>query len=89
MVPLAPPRLSMISVWPMLVPILSAMMRAMMSVVLPAAKGTTTRIGLVGYAAVWASAVVAVAAAKHASEAVAARRAKVFMFVSMELVAAD
>jgi hypothetical protein len=48
MVPLAPPRLSMTSVWPMLTLILSVMARAMMSVVLPAAKGTITRIGLPG-----------------------------------------
>jgi hypothetical protein len=32
----------------MLAPILSAMARAMMSVVLPAANGTITRIGLLG-----------------------------------------
>ena len=50
MVPLAPPRLSITSVWPMLWPILSAMARAMMSVVLPAANGTITRIGLFGIA---------------------------------------
>ena len=48
MVPLAPPRFSITSGWPMLAPILSAMARAMMSVVLPAAKGTITRIGLLG-----------------------------------------
>jgi hypothetical protein len=41
-------RFSITSVWPMLWPILSAMARAMMSVVLPAAKGTITRIGLFG-----------------------------------------
>src|SRR6218665_807289 len=45
MVPLAPLRLSTTRLCPMLWPILSAMARAMMSVVLPAANGTITRIG--------------------------------------------
>ena len=47
-VPLAPARFSMITGCPMLCDILSDMARAMMSVVLPAAKGTMTRTGLLG-----------------------------------------
>jgi tripartite-type tricarboxylate transporter receptor subunit TctC len=48
LVPLAPPLFSITSCWPMLWLILSLMARAMMSVVLPAAKGTITLIGLLG-----------------------------------------
>ncbi|MCY1560836.1 hypothetical protein D9M68_980220 [compost metagenome] len=48
MVPLAPPRLSTTMGWPMLWLILSVMARAMMSVVLPAANGTITRMALFG-----------------------------------------
>src|SRR6218665_1107639 len=48
MVPLGPLRLSTARLCPMLWPILSAMARAMMSVVLPAANGTIPRIGLFG-----------------------------------------
>jgi hypothetical protein len=48
MVPPAPGLLSMMMGWPMLLPMASPMVRAMMSVPLPAVNGTTNRIGLDG-----------------------------------------
>jgi hypothetical protein len=67
MLPLAPPRLSMMTCWPSAAPSFGVSSRAALSVELPAGNGTMNRSGLVGHVVSAALTLIAASAAHIAT----------------------